>query len=228
MLRGVLRRGRLLQRALFALTLAETDPPSLGTADALSEVTRHAERVVVGSTSLLLLPDERRGAFPQGLVGEGGFMRWLYKQCFQRAYHARLRCSQLFEALCERLPPHLPPPPPSHSPPPPSRPSGLWVRMEYPTEDQIPLLARLDGREEGEDWSNLTQYPAGEGEVEEEELRWLERVGACVDSAFWTLREGQVATNTPPILHTYSDLSPLTPPPGSATGDHFARFFLTP
>ena len=178
----------LLQRSLFALRLAEADPPALDTPTALGTVVTHLEQMLIKhqkrvardpTLPSLLQRDERRDVFPEGLMGPDGFLHWLFAQCVQPKAQARLRCSKLFETLCPLVP--------ARSGVGNCKNSAEWVHAEFgPTHTHghplhdLPLCARFrapsavaassaasggGGRDTTPNWSALGQGPKEEGEA---------------------------------------------------------------
>ena len=93
----------ITQHAFLALRLAQSDPPSLSTAEALAEVITHLQRMMTSPAIVkrLMQPNTRRPAFSEG--GLDSFTRWLFDQCMQPKAHARKRATELFSALASQL-----------------------------------------------------------------------------------------------------------------------------
>eukprot|EP00965_Chrysotila_dentata_P057138 1895912-Pleurochrysis_carterae.AAC.1 len=130
----------LLQKSVHALRLSEADPPSLGSADALCEVVTHLEKVLLRCLLRLCKPREDREMFQQGLIGEHGFMQWLFEACVADGARARLRCTQLLERICSQLPRDA-----EADPVVMYGSSRAWVKATYKTS-QLPILARVHAR----------------------------------------------------------------------------------
>jgi len=92
----------LVQHALLALRLAQTDPEALGTCEALGSVLVHLRKMLLRDQILQLLAErnEERPAFKEGLHT---FAMWLFEQCMQPRAAARLGAMDLFNALCPKL-----------------------------------------------------------------------------------------------------------------------------
>lgn len=183
----------LLYNSLLALRLADSDPPALGTADALCEVIDRLEKMLVLTAAPLRERNERRAIFVPGLGGSDGFAGWLLSQTTQRQARARLRCCQLFEsaaavAMADGRPGA----------------SARWVSVALTSGElpRLPAAARFAPDAESS-WRRLSDGAAADPH---ELPGWLAEVQAALDCSFWTVTQGHAPVCA--LLDPKGDLHP--------------------